>query len=277
MPPNRHAIFDSERICERDSGVTPLTFRHFCGKPKIMAMDELEGIGKLHPTGESLSMPLPQASSTIEESKHVPEGIVHANPVDEAELEASFRKKLKSELVKAEELPTEEVSFASSGLSTSSKILVAIFLFGILAFASILGVLLPSSKERDETPLTTEQVQPSRLDYLRNLLLPLSDAIANVTSPQYRALNWLATEDELQLDVMDPSNEWDVIERYVMMVLFYSTNGPNSWSDRLLFGSNYTTCEWPNIGQNEDNLITFNEVDCDENNRIIKLRLGTYS
>jgi hypothetical protein len=64
-----------------------------------------------------------------------------------------------------------------------------------------------------------------------------------------------------------------LVERYVMAVLYFSTGGPK-WSDDLRFLSNYSICEWPNIGEDESQLTTTNEVDCDDNGQVSKLSIG---
>lgn len=65
----------------------------------------------------------------------------------------------------------------------------------------------------------------------------------NPSSPQYRALSWMAHDDVLHYT---PENDhWikKIVQRYTLAVIYYSTNGPG-WSNTLFFLSNFDECNW---------------------------------
>ena len=200
-------------------------------------------------------------------------GLISADIVDEQQLEKDFKDRMKANMVDATEvLPHEE--------SRRNPFLIIIFLVAVLAI--VLGLTFglrentPATAPLESSNLPTMSPTPSptltEVGFLRELLQPISGtALDDATSPQGQALNWLAFEDQANLDFR-ATNTFVLIERYVMAVLYYSTGGPE-WYDDLRFLSNYSVCEWPNIGEIEDELATSNEVDCDETGHIVKLRI----
>jgi len=86
------------------------------------------------------------------------------------------------------------------------------------------------------------------------------DALANVSSAQYKAVCWLIFDNLRQVAVTNAS----LVQRYVLAVLYYATGGP-FWSDSPMVLSSYSECRWlyyPRIGG------------CDANNeKVIKIEL----
>jgi hypothetical protein len=124
---------------------------------------------------------------------------------------------------------------------------------------------------KEEAPSTPET--KDRSTAIQNWLLENESSNATYfddpSSPQSRALNFLALTDELQLDTPpgDTSTElgYAFLTRYVMSVLYYSTGGPQ-WNDYNLFLSKEETCDWffvqrPPVGQTG--------VLCDPNTNVI--------
>lgn len=219
-----------------------------------------------------------------------PTSIVSAKIVNEAELEEKFRERITTDMAMAEEVKhiiepsstaNATATASAGGLSSKSKFGIAVFLLAGILVAIFLGVLLnrdddDNMEEEEETPTATPIVL-SRSDHLKQLFIPISDETLyqDEESAQSKAIHFLAEQDEYAgIDIYDPAYEMELLERYVMMVLYFATDGPN-WEDQLLFGSNYSHCEWPNIDQDENNTYTPNEVDCNDEFRIIKLRIGT--
>jgi hypothetical protein len=83
----------------------------------------------------------------------------------------------------------------------------------------------------------------TRLDSLAELLLQsdVSDveALQDVSSPQFRALRWLANEDTAVLD-LDSTPAVILVERYVLAMLYFATRG-EGWFDHY---SATSVCEW---------------------------------
>jgi hypothetical protein len=82
-----------------------------------------------------------------------------------------------------------------------------------------------------------------------------AEALLDDSSPQFRALRWLANDDPMVLD-MDSSPT--LVERYIVAVLYFATSG-EGWEDQRNFLSAIAVCEWNNdlIGTvcNEDDLV----------------------
>ena len=65
-------------------------------------------------------------------------------------------------------------------------------------------------------------------------------------TPQYSAVKWMADEDPAELDVpesTDYDEAMDFVQRYVVVVFYYATNG-DSWENQLNFLSDYYVCDW---------------------------------
>jgi len=66
------------------------------------------------------------------------------------------------------------------------------------------------------------------------------DDLENTGSPQQKAYQWIAYVDTLQVPV---SSVKQIVQRYVLVVLYYSMGGP-SWRSKLNFNSQYDECSW---------------------------------
>lgn len=70
-------------------------------------------------------------------------------------------------------------------------------------------------------------------------------AICDKSSPQYKALKWLADDDEMQVRLNDTES---VVQRYSLAVFYFSTFGADMWLDRCHFLSSGHECGWNNNG-----------------------------
>ena len=105
----------------------------------------------------------------------------------------------------------------------------------------------------------------------------------NTQSPQYRAVQWLAKErSELLMEnnnvtsvtlPYDPEDVEDVIQRYVMAVLYYATLG-EEWTEPLFFLSpHHHVCQWRNrksIISSSNNILRFG-IECNEEKHIVRI------
>lgn len=92
-------------------------------------------------------------------------------------------------------------------------------------------------------------------------------------SPQVLAAEWMAYEDEMQLPIPSVMDEdaYTFIERYVMVVFYYATGGPN-WIHHLNFLSpgHITTWKWNKAYDPSERLSLFDLVqDFDGNSTIL--------
>jgi hypothetical protein len=71
-----------------------------------------------------------------------------------------------------------------------------------------------------------------------------AEALQDDSSPQFRALRWLANEDTAVLD-LDSISTVILVERYALAVLYFVTNG-EGWRDQGDFLSASSVCEWNN-------------------------------
>jgi hypothetical protein len=98
------------------------------------------------------------------------------------------------------------------------------------------------------------------LDCLAEILLQNevsgAEALEDDSSPQFRALRWLANEDTAVLD-LDSTSTVFLIQRYVLAVLYFATNG-EGW-EQLKFLPASSVCEWKNgergVTCNDDDLV----------------------
>jgi hypothetical protein len=97
-----------------------------------------------------------------------------------------------------------------------------------------------------------------------------AEALQDDSSPQFRALRWLATEDTALLD-LDSTSTVILVERYVLAVLYFATNG-EGWEDQQNFLSASSVCEWNN-GHAQD-YFDFYGAACNGNNLVAALILS---
>jgi hypothetical protein len=148
----------------------------------------------------------------------------------------------------------------------------------LLVVGVILGVAIPLTTNNDkENPSIDSTVTPaqspaptkaptaaptactSRECLLGEILLQNEvsgvEALRDDSSPQFRALRWLANDDLMMLDLdITPT----LVERYILAVLYFATSG-EGWGDQRNFLSATSVCEWNDdlIGAvcNEDDLV----------------------
>lgn len=125
-----------------------------------------------------------------------------------------------------------------------------------------------SSFKKSETP-----TQVLTLNNLKDILLPVSSRqkMDEEGSPQYRAIHWLM-ESKFKPTIDPNDGYYSIIQRYVLAVLYFSTDGDN-WMSKYNFLSDHQLCSW-----NESQEGIINGVnECDENLFITKLSLVSVS
>ena len=167
--------------------------------------------------------------------------------------------------------------------------LVGGFMFAIVVFI-IAAVVVTQQKQHERKTFETADegitTQPSSnasdsntpiLDTMLKLVGPLYGQSADIllqnqSSPQGKALQWLTTNDTNLYDRINEKDDDDelLLQRYALVVLYYSTNG-DSWVDRCSFlSSGKNECYWNSGSINQRIGIT----SCDEMGRVLELRLG---
>ena len=164
------------------------------------------------------------------------------------------------------------------------------------------GTILLSMTERRKMEHLVDIL--TEYDIAQNLIGTLPPRSNNTTwfwkssTPQQQALQWLATKDryfsyDSNDSEYDPSSyKSKILQRYAMVVLYYSTNGRNTWyhANELNFlSTNTSICEW-NINStstlSNENATRIsrgsarrnsNGAWCDESGSVVNLYLGTYN
>jgi hypothetical protein len=90
-------------------------------------------------------------------------------------------------------------------------------------------------------------------DILLQNEVAIAEALQDESSPQFQALHWLANEDTVVLDLDSSPSVVLVVERYVLAVLYFATNG-EGW-EQGNFLSSASVCEWNNVLCNEDDSV----------------------
>jgi hypothetical protein len=140
--------------------------------------------------------------------------------------------------------------------------LLTIFLLGV-----ILGTALPltlndddsSNTQKNSSPMTPKLPDVVHFDFSRysevakfltDNKITTSEHLANFSSYQYLAANWLANQDELDLPLPEGIfDEWVYndayifVVRYVLAAFYYSTGGRN-WLEKANFKNASDVCTW---------------------------------
>jgi hypothetical protein len=138
------------------------------------------------------------------------------------------------------EIPEAEVVNQKNDCSTRVKTLSGIAVVLLATVAILLGTVLPQARKPEKTSDTTP---PSSEDIalLSSLSFDNGTALQTPSTPQNNALVWLANNTNL-----DTYSDEKKIQRYVLAVLYYSTNGTD-WLNKDGWLSNGDECDWYNL------------------------------
>lgn len=84
------------------------------------------------------------------------------------------------------------------------------------------------------------------LDFIDSIRLstePISYPLPPLASPEEKAVNWLINEDPLQLSAVDQSSRARLIQRYALLTMWYSLDGP-SWFNNDGWLIEDDECSW---------------------------------
>jgi len=96
-----------------------------------------------------------------------------------------------------------------------------------------------------------------------------SPILADVKSAQNKAFEWIVAEDARQLKSDDP----DLLQRYVLAVMFYSLKGENWHHGDLHWLSGVHECYWSKKYKRR----VLGVVECDRHKKITRIELGEFS
>ncbi|KAL7495456.1 hypothetical protein ACHAWT_004743 [Skeletonema menzelii] len=108
----------------------------------------------------------------------------------------------------------------------------------------------------------------NRFQPMKDMFIEISgkDSFLDTNSPQYRALVYLAEHDPLKLNPNDPILSKQIIQRYVLSVLYFSTNGP-SWKHRVYWLTGQHECGWQYVICSDVQEESNNTTDAGKNKR----------
>jgi hypothetical protein len=112
----------------------------------------------------------------------------------------------------------------------------------LLLISIAIGVVLGITLRPGPTPAPTPSPEAFLNDLLSSVSFDSGDALLTNSTPQNKALKWLANDTNLE----SYSNE-TIVRRYVLATLYYSANG-DSWSNHDLWLDNGKECNrWSGI------------------------------
>jgi hypothetical protein len=112
---------------------------------------------------------------------------------------------------------------------------------------------VPPSFQPSQSPQPTSQpslepttIDQARLEAFRSILIPLSgDSLSETSTAAFQALEWIALVDQAQLnpDDLDFDARTDILERYALALLYFSTSGP-AWRHQQGYLNASSVCDW---------------------------------
>jgi len=122
----------------------------------------------------------------------------------------------------------------------------ALYAGGCLLVVVLLGVSIPLALVKSAPPPPTMAPTSPRMplyDSFRSAIANITgyQALENPDSAQSQSLNWLVYEDELFLDLHDPT----LMQRFILMTMYFENHG-KSWiyRDGVKWGSGVSECDW---------------------------------
>lgn len=157
----------------------------------------------------------------------------------------------------------------------------------LLVIAIVVAIVVPlttapnnanNDTGTNQNPTNTSTPTVSNYEFWRQLVETVSNntnVLDNQTTPQYAALEWLASKDQFLVEYHQHEVLTDniLLERYAV-VLFYFATGGTYWFDQRNFLSNSSVCQWRNNQTVSYDTLNAPEMDGDENSYNITLVQG---
>lgn len=166
-------------------------------------------------------------------------------PAEEIEEQVREREQEQEEQNQAiQQAVPEDPEEAEKGRRRSKRQMV---IMAVVALAALAGIVLGgvfgarASKLEpplDPTPSPTSEAFASLQELVTSVSFDGGESLDDTDSPQYKALAWLADDANL-FNLPD----WKVIQRYVLGVFYYATNG-DEWVDNTGWLSEEEECSW---------------------------------
>lgn len=131
----------------------------------------------------------------------------------------------------------------------------------VLLLALVTVIFIVRSNNKDKSLVVKDPRQLALDAIVKTASTP--EALSDENSPQQKARRWLLLEDELAIDPRDEkTSEAQVIQRYSLAVLYFSTGGPITWEEN----------NWLEGGECDGTYWSF--IDCNENKEVHAMVFG---
>ena len=207
----------------------------------------------------------------------------------QAQARQTIRDRIQQESALATEVsPSTNTSSSSSSKRSTLCLLIILAVIVVIVASVVVGVTRKKKRNQDTSPFSSDILQsqqnttpptmspttsppstsPTTVDdftYVQDEIFKLSisdEAIFDTATPQYLALEWLIYNDTATSNYRsNPISA--IIERYVLAVFYYSTNGPG-WISDGRFLSVTPVCRWSFVA-------------CDDTGSVTSLAIGKLS
>lgn len=173
----------------------------------------------------------------------------------------------------------------------SSRTLYTVVLAVVLLTTMAITLIVMLTRQKPFTEPPSQSIAPSydqqKSEAMRAILAPLGgDGVFNENSAEFspirkEALDWLVQSYQ-QLPTNDPIVKWKLRQRYVLLLFYFSSNGPG-WTESFYFDSTLDECDWSFVKtlSKEDNWQNANEFDvkgviCNMQGRVQKISMYEY-
>ena len=184
----------------------------------------------------------------------------------------------------------------------SSRMLSCVFIVGTICFAVTLAIMLTYGKN-DKMSSSESGVggqnggsgggsggtpSSSVFQKIYDTLVTVSgeDVFLDMSSPQFKALDWISYEDDFDYDFDedgDDNSETLLKERYVLALLYFATGGEN-WNKDIGFLSTSNICNWNEASSSGSNGASVSaDVDtltlgvrCNGDGSVVDISLGKF-
>jgi hypothetical protein len=180
--------------------------------------------------------------TTIESGIADPNNPVSAEVVDEDEENRRIRQQIDHEVAaqRERERMEQEGEIPEAVIvtfSTRLKFWSSVTMILLVSVAVVLATVLPQVLE-DPTPSSPQEILKELKSLLISKAFDNGEALQKQSTPQNKALNWLANNKNL-----DSYPAAKKIQRYALATLFFSTSG-TSWNDNSTWMSDDDECGW---------------------------------
>jgi hypothetical protein len=145
----------------------------------------------------------------------------------------------------------------SGGASAWNKKIIALLSLSFVALAAVIGISIAIAGRNSSSEASSAsgdfnwsnkegRRHRAMAEFLSQFAYTSMDRMSSPGTPQYKAIRWLAEEDEAELEIpasKEYEDAMDFVQRFVLATFYYSTDG-ESWNDQLRFLSDYDVCSW---------------------------------